>query len=114
MKKFLSDILSWPSESNFILSDEVSELEQLLQSQLAPVPARPAFVRDLGTRLGAELGPTVEAKRKRAQQESDIWQRIILTTAGIVSGVLLLLLGVRAIISIIEAVTVRQRPRRTA
>jgi hypothetical protein len=74
--------------------NELQELENQVAEVLRPVQLRPAFVQDLQNRLYIEQ--TRLSKIKHTQTPS-----ILLVIAAVISGVLLVLTGIRAIVSLI-------------
>jgi hypothetical protein len=71
----------------------VGNMERYLQTSFRPVAPRPDFVTDLKTRLA------VESRRFRSR--STVLQYVLLSLAGVVTSVLLIFAGVRAVITLL-------------
>lgn len=71
--------------------NKVNDLEAILQEVLQPVAPRPEFVQGLKHRLGNK--PEVVALTPRSGFVQYAWW----TTAGVLSGTLLLVFGIRAV-----------------
>ncbi len=96
MKKTFTSPFTRPGQVDEIQPDETAELERLLLGQLAPVRPRQDYVHDLGKRLADKVLPVVAEERQRADQ-IDLWQGLLLIAAGVVSGILMVLFGVRMV-----------------
>ena len=102
MGKTFSSLFTWPDEMDEIEQDETAELEQLLRGQLAPVKPRQDYIHDLGKRLADKVEPVMAQERQRADQ-IDLWQGLLLIAAGVISGILMVLFGVRMVRSVAAA-----------
>jgi hypothetical protein len=71
----------------------VVKMERYLQSSFHPVAPRPDFVMNLKTRLNQES--------RRFTSRSTVLQYVLLSLAGVVTSVLLILAGVRAVITLL-------------
>jgi hypothetical protein len=78
-------------------ADELKRIEGRLQENLFPVRPRDAFVKDLKERL--QMVNTLELEKPRPAQ----LQPIFLTAAGLLSGVLLIALGVRGLVALLKS-----------
>jgi hypothetical protein len=71
--------------------EEVSDLEERLERVYVPVQPRAEFRRELKTRL------LREPESSLAEQKAGLLQYTLLTAAGLVSGTILLIFGVKAV-----------------
>ncbi len=78
-------------------ADELKRIERRLQENLYPVRPRDEFVKDLKERL--MLVNDLELEKPRPAQ----LQPIFLTAAGLLSGVLLIALGVRGLVVLLKS-----------
>jgi hypothetical protein len=85
-------------------NSEIHKMEAQLQAVLKPVVPRPEFVSDLKRRLTNKPEASVPIKI----QEHDILQYGLLTAAGLLSGTLLLIFGVKAVVSLLNSLGVLQ------
>lgn len=82
---------------------ELARLENYLRAHLHPVEPRPAFVSGLRARLAKESAGSMPAPM--------LFQYVLLSLAGIASGVLLLLASVRATMAVLGRLGVLQPAR---
>ncbi len=75
---------------------EIQDLELRLQEALRPVSARPEFVHELHHKLSQDMNSSLK------DREENSWQVTVITMASLLSGVFLLVLGVRAIIVLLN------------
>ncbi len=84
----------WKRKKN---DDDLSNVEELLESLFTPVPARPAYLEDLRQRLVGKPGPLAAAGRSTIQ--------LILMIIGAVVGlVVFIFAGFRAIVTLISGI----------
>lgn len=105
MKELLTSLFGWSMKA--IKPEETAKLEQLLLEQLSPVAPNPAYVNNLGKRLSYQAEPIIIQGRSRTE-EIGVWQALLLIAAGVISGILLVLFGVKIIASIFESRQTRQ------
>jgi len=84
-------------EGVIVTADELKRIEGYIQENLFPVRPRDAFVKDLKERL-LMVNPLELEKPRPAQL-----QPIFLTAAGLLSGVLLIALGVRGLAALLKS-----------
>ena len=77
--------------------EDVSSVEELLESLFTPVPARPAYLEDLRKRLIGKPGPLAAAGRSTIQL-------ILMIVGGLVGLVVFIFAGFRAIITLISGI----------
>lgn len=102
MKARLSSVLGQNSQSIKFRSDEEAKLEKLLTEQMAPITPRTAYINDLGRRLSDRAQPIVVQGHSRVD-EFGLWQGMLLITVGVISGILLVVLGTRFLASIFNS-----------
>jgi hypothetical protein len=68
-------------------------MERFLQTSFSPVAPRPDFVSGLKTRLAVES--------KKVYSRSTVLQYVLLSLAGVVTSALLILAGVRAVVTLL-------------
>lgn len=71
----------------------VVKMEHFLQTSFSPVAPRPDFVSGLKTRLAVES--------KKVYSRSTVLQYVLLSLAGVVTSALLILAGVRAVVTLL-------------
>lgn len=71
----------------------VVKMERYLQTSFSPVAPRPDFVTGLKTRLVAES--------KQVFSRSTVLQYVLLSLAGVLTSALLILAGVRAVVTLL-------------
>jgi hypothetical protein len=71
----------------------VMKMERYLQTTISPVAPRPDFVSGLKSRLNQES--------RRIYSRSTVLQYVLLSLAGVVTSVLLILAGVRAVVTLL-------------
>ena len=82
----------WPWKRN--KDEELSSVEELLESLFEPVPARPAFIEELRQSLVGKPGPLAAAGRSTIQ--------LILMIGGALLGLIVFIFaGFRAILTLI-------------
>lgn len=81
----------------------VKKMERYLQTSFYPVAPRSDFVNDLKTRLTYE-------SRKFASR-STVLQYVLLSLAGVVTSVLLILAGVRAVVTLLGVLGILHQMR---
>ena len=81
----------------------VVKMERYLQSSFHPVAPRPDFVMGLKTRLNQES--------KRFTSRSTVLQYVLLSLAGVVTSVLLILAGIRAVITLLGVLGILSQMR---
>ena len=79
----------WFRKENY---DDLADLEAYLEATLNPITPRPAFVNSLGIRL-------MEA----TFSEPSVPQYVFLAVAGVISGIIIVVTGIRAAITILGA-----------
>lgn len=94
MKETLSTVFGQTFQTNKSRSTDEAALERLLTEQFAPVAPRKSYVNDLGKRLSDQSQPIIVEGHGRGD-EFGLWQLILLITVGVISGILLVLLGTR-------------------
>ncbi len=77
--------------------EDLSSIEELLESLFTPVPARPSYLEDLRQRLVGKPGPLAAAGRSTIQL-------ILMIVGAIVGLVVFVFAGVRSIISLIASI----------
>jgi hypothetical protein len=77
--------------------EDFTVLEARIESAFVPVPPRAEYVRELKQRLLSENDIEI-AVTKPGGRQSIIW-----TAAGLLSGTLILVLGVRAVITLLNS-----------
>ncbi len=95
--------LQWGRSKN---DDELKDVEVLLQAALQPVPPRPEYVKNLHWRLTSQPQPVLLPVELRGLQ--NFWMIL----AGVLSGFVLLALGIRilAILTTDRSQSGMQRP----
>jgi hypothetical protein len=83
---------------------EMSHMESRLEAVLQGVNPRPDFVSTLRTRLNKEPEPD--------RSNARIFQYVIITLAGLLSAVLLVLAGVKAIVALLSVLGVLHQASR--
>lgn len=78
--------------------EDLSEIEDYLESMLLPVEPRPQYIDELRLRL---IQPTGIDLSERVSPE--MLRKLAFTGAGIASGVLVLLTAVRAVVALLGA-----------
>ena len=86
-----------PVEGVIDKADEVKAIEARLQAAYVPLPLRAEYVRGLKERLLQENGLEIEKPR------SSLLQTVFLPAAGLLSGVVLIALGVRGLIVLVNS-----------
>ncbi len=86
----------WPWQRNK-KDDDLSSVEELLESIFTPVPARPAYLEDLRKRLLGKPGPLAAAGRSTIQL-------IMMIVAALVGLVVFIFAGFRSIVSLISSI----------
>jgi hypothetical protein len=81
----------------------VGNMERYLQTSFHPVTPRPDFVTDLKTRLSQES--------KRFSSRSTVLQYVLLSLAGVVTSVLLIFAGMRAVITLLGVLGILHQMR---
>ena len=81
----------------------VGKMEQYLQTSFRPVAPRPDFVTGLKTRLTQES--------RRFNSRSTVLQYVLLSLAGVVTSALLILAGMRAVITLLGVLGILQQMR---
>lgn len=107
MKEIILSLLTWIKNLYAIEPEETAKMEQMLVEQFAPVSPRPAYVNDLGRRLSDQTQPIL-VQRPSLERDARFWQWMLLITAGVASGFLLILVGVRFFSSIAAVRRTRQ------
>jgi hypothetical protein len=79
-------------------ADTVTALESRLRAALVAVPPRPGYVHELKLRLLKENELEIEKPRR------SLIQTVFLPVAGLLSGVLLVALGVRGLIALVNSI----------
>lgn len=81
----------------------VVKMERYLQTSFRPVAPRPDFVTDLKARLAQES--------KRFASRTTVLQYVLLSLAGVMMSVLLILAGVRAVITLLGVLGILHQMR---
>lgn len=81
----------------------VVKMERYLQTTFSPVAPRPDFVTGLRTRLTQES--------RQIYSRSTILQYVLLSLAGVVTSVLLILAGVRAVVTLLGVLGILHQMR---
>lgn len=79
-----------------VAGEELEMLEMRLRNTLQPVTPRPGFVKDLRRKLVSYPAPSVEP-------DSRMTQTVLVAVASLLSGALLLAMGVRAMLALVGA-----------
>ena len=79
-------------------------MERYLQTSFRPVAPRPDFVTDLKTRLTQES--------KRFSSRSTVLQYVLLSLAGVLTSALLILAGMRAVVTLLGVLGILHQMRR--
>jgi hypothetical protein len=90
------------SSTSGVQSGDV-KMERYLQSSFSPVAPRPDFVSGLKTRLVAES--------KEVYSRSTVLQYVLLSLAGVLTSVLLILAGVRAVLTLLGVLGILRQMR---
>ncbi len=85
---------------------QIKVMENRLQAALQPVSPRPEFVKDLKRRL---LSPSEADASIAANQPK---QNIFMIAAGLLSGTVLIVLGVKAVIALLASLGLIQQVKR--
>jgi len=85
------------------LQPGVMKMERYLQTSFSPVAPRPDFVNDLKSRLAQES--------KKFYSRSTVMQYVLLSLAGVVTSVLLILAGVRAMVTLLGVLGILHQMR---
>lgn len=78
-------------------ADQLNAIEARLRAVLVPVPLRTGYMQDLKRRLYKENGLEIEKPRP------PLVQSVFLTAAGLLSGVLLIALGIRGVLALVNS-----------
>ncbi len=85
---------------------QITGMENRLQATLQPVSPRPEFVKDLKRRL---LSPSpADASIANSKPR----QNVFMIAAGLLSGTVLILLGVKAVIGLLASLGILQQVKR--
>lgn len=84
---------------------ELGKVEPILAATLKPVTPRLEFVSDLRTRVASQPQPL--------KAQANLWQYALWAGAGLVSGVVLIVTGVRAATAILVALGVIQQVKKS-
>jgi hypothetical protein len=76
---------------------DLSELEGRLSLALKPVMPRPEFVRDLRSQLLSQFNAMEPESKVNSRQ----W--LLVSAAGFLSGILILVLGIRTVVTLLSA-----------
>ncbi len=86
-----------PVEGVINEADEVKAIEARLKTAFVPLTLRTEYVRELKERLLQENGLEIEKSRR------SLLQTVLLPAAGLLSGVVLIALGVRGLIALVNS-----------